>query len=255
MKNFTLFILLSVLLWSCSSKKNILYVQDIDEKKLEDVDFIKPKVIVEINDILRIDVVTLDPQSSVPFSKAGSGQTNLGGGQGGLIKLQGYLVDNNGDIELPLIGKVNVIGLSLREAEQKIKSRLTSYLKNPFVSVAFVNYKFTIQGEVKRPGTYEVFEANLTLLQALGMAGDLTIRGKRDDILIIRTLGSKRITKRIDLTKSDWMNTPYYFIKQNDYIYVEPNKPQVSAAGYITGLGSLLGLASFALTITLLLTN
>lgn len=250
-----IFLLLSlILLSSCSTKKSIIYLQDIDERKLEDVDFIKPKVVIEINDILKIDVVTLNPESALPFNKSGM-QNGMGAMQGGLVKLQGYMVDKNGDIELPLIGRINVIGLNLRQAEEKIKANLTSYLKNPFVSVAFVNYKFTVQGEVRRPGTYEVFEPNLTLLQALGMAGDLTIRGKRDDILIIRTIGSKRITRRIDLRKSDWMNSPYYFIKQNDYIYVEPNKPQVSAAGYITGLGSLLGLASFALTITLLLTN
>lgn len=250
-----IFLLLSlILLSSCSTKKSIIYLQDIDERKLEDVDFIKPKVVIEINDILKIDVVTLNPESALPFNKSGM-QNGMGATQGGLVKLQGYMVDKNGDIELPLIGRINVIGLNLRQAEEKIKANLTSYLKNPFVSVAFVNYKFTVQGEVKSPGTYEVFEPNLTLLQALGMAGDLTIRGKRDDILIIRTIGSKRITRRIDLRKSDWMNSPYYFIKQNDYIYVEPNKPQVSAAGYITGLGSLLGLASFALTITLLLTN
>lgn len=254
MKNYFLLILLLVLLSSCSSKKDIVYLQDVDEKRLENVNFIKPKVVIEINDILKIDVVTLNPESALPFNKTG-GQNNMGVMQGGMIKLQGYSVDNNGDIELPLVGRVNVLGLSLREAEEKIKANLSNYLKNPFVSASFVNYKFTIQGEVRSPGTFEVFEPNLTLLQALGMAGDLTIRGKRDDILIIRTIGSKRITRRIDLTKSDWMNSPYYFIKQNDYIYVEPNKPQVSAAGYITGLGSLLGLASFALTITLLLTN
>ena len=249
MKNYILVLLSLIILSSCSTRKSIVYLQDIDEAKLEDVNFIKPKVVIEINDILKIDVVTLDPESATPFSKSGF---QNGMGTGGLVKLDGYMVDNEGDIELPLVGRINVLGLNLRQAEEKIKNSLTSYLKNPFVTVAFVNYKFTIQGSVVSPGTFEVFEPNLTLLQALGKAGDLTIRGRRDNILIIRTIGSKRITRRIDLTKSDWMNSPYYFIKQNDYIYVEPNKPQIKAAGFISGLGQLISVVSFALTLSLI---
>jgi polysaccharide export outer membrane protein len=100
-----------------------------------------------------------------------------------------------------------------------------------------------------------VYDPNLTLLQALGSAGDLTINGNRENVLIIRTLGDQRVVRRIDLTKSDWMNSPFYYIKQNDYIYIEPNNPQVKKAGFITGLGPLLGVISFALTITILITS
>jgi polysaccharide export outer membrane protein len=179
----------------------------------------------------------------------------MGAGMGmqpGMVSLQGYIVNEYGEIEMPVIGRVQVGNLTLEQAEKKIKSKLSSYLKDPYVSVRHLNYKFTIQGEILRPGTYEIFDPNLTLLQALGMAGDLTIRGKRENILIIRTIGNERIVRRIDLTKTDWMNSPFYFIKQNDYIYVEPNNPQVKSAGFIGNVGTLLSAISFLTSLALI---
>ena len=261
MKNIIICLLLLILLGSCATKKDIIYYQDIDDKELSDINDIQPKTEIEINDILQVTIQTLNPESAIPFNKTsgmggGAGSTGGGGGgQSGFIKLQGYVVDQSGEIDMPVIGKVRIVGLSIEDAERKIKAKLISYLKNPYVSVRYLNYKFTVQGEVRNPGTFEVFESNVTLPQALGLAGDLTIKGKREDILIIRTLGNQRIVRRIDMTQSDWMNSPFYFIRQNDVIYVEPNKPQVSTAGYITGVGPLLGLVSFAITITLLLTR
>lgn len=253
MRNTLLYICFLIFLGSCATRKDIIYYQDIDDTQLQDVSNIKPKVQIEINDILQVDIKTLNPESTIPFIKQNGMQSGGGGGamQGGMIKLQGYIVDEYGEIQMPVIGKVQVDGLTREQAEKKIKSKLSVYLKDPYVSVRFLNFKFTIQGEVNSPGTYEVFEPNLTLLQALGNAGDLTIRGQRANILIIRTTGEQRVARRIDLTKTDWMNSPYYFIKQNDYIYVEPNGPQVKTAGYIGSLGSLLGIISSVLAIGL----
>jgi polysaccharide export outer membrane protein len=108
---------------------------------------------------------------------------------------------------------------------------------------------------VQRPGTYEILEPNYTVLQALGVAGDLSIRGNRNTVLIIRTVNDKRVVRRIDLTKSDWMNSPYYFIKQNDVIYVEPNTPQVKTAGYIGDVATVLSIISIMLTTYLIFLN
>jgi polysaccharide export outer membrane protein len=174
------------------------------------------------------------------------------GMQPGVINLQGYIVNSFGDIEMPIIGRVQVNNLTREQAEKKIRQRLDNYLKDPYVSVRIVNYKFTVQGEVRQPGTFEVFDPNLTLLQALGMAGDLTIRGKRENILIIRTNGNERIVRRVDLTKTDWMNSPFYFVKQNDVIYVEPNNPQVKTAGFITNVGTLISAVSFLTSLALI---
>mgnify|MGYP005843701151 CR=1 FL=1 len=243
------------LLSSCASKKEIIYLQDIDNYNLENVTELKQKTIIQINDILKIDIMTLNPESVIPYLKEAPSSNSSGGQQLGLIKLQGYIVDENGEIEMAIIGKVKVKGLSREDAEQEIKSKLSQYLKDPFVSVRIVNYKFTIQGEVNNPGTYEITEPNFTLFQALGMAGDLNIRGKRDNILIIRTQGDERIVKRIDLTQSDWMNTPFYFIKQNDVIIVEPNNPQVKTAGFIGNVGILTSVASILLSAVVIITR
>jgi polysaccharide export outer membrane protein len=253
MKKYTLPLILAILLASCASKKDVIYYQDIDDVQLQDVSDIKPKVKIELNDILQVDIKTLNPESTVPFVK----QNVTAGGAGGnannpdLMKLQGYIVNEYGEIDMPVIGKVQVEGLTVQQAEKKIKERLSGYLKDPYVAVMFLNFKFTVQGEVNVPGTYEVFDPNLTLLQALGRAGDLTIRGRRDNILIIRTIGEERIVRRIDLTRSDWMNSPFYFIKQNDLIYVEPNKPQVKTAGFIPDASAVISVISISITIIL----
>lgn len=257
MKNTLPYLIFLILLGSCASKKDIIYYQDIDETQLQSVDNIKPKVKIEQSDILQVEIKTLNPESTIPFMKQNMLQGGGGGAgmQQGLIKLQGYMVDGYGEIEMPVIGKVHVDGLTREQAEKKIKAKLSKFLKNPYVSVRFLNFKFTIQGEVKNPGTFEVMEPNFTLLQALGMAGDLNIRGKRENILIIRTVGNERVARRIDLTKSDWMNSPYYFVKQNDYIYVEPNKPQITSAGYIGDVSILLSVVSILLSTAILLTR
>lgn len=250
-----LYLALVVFLGSCSTKKDIIYFQDADDAQFQNVSDIKPKVKIQLNDILQVDIKTLNPESTIPFMKQGMGQGGAGGGAGrqqGMIKLQGYIVDEYGEIEMPIIGRVQVNGLTRQQAEKKIKSKLSGFLKDPYVSVRLLNFKYTIQGEVRSPGTYEVLEPNFTLLQALGQAGDLTINGKRDNVMILRTVGEQRIVRRIDLTKSDWMNSPFYFIKQNDYIYVEPNGPAVKKAGYIPSLGALLGTISGIIGISLI---
>jgi len=254
MKNTLLFCLALVILGSCASKKDIIYLQDIDNSELENVSTFKPQPKIQVNDILKIDIKTLDPESVIPFTKdlmIGS----TGNQQANLLKLQGYIVDENGEVEMPVIGNVKVAELSLSEAEQNIKAKLSPYLKDHFVSVRILNFKFTVQGEVNMPGTYEIAEPNFTLFQALGMAGDLTIKGKRDNILVIRTIDNERTVKRIDLTKSDWMNTPFYFIKQNDVIIVEPNNPQVKTAGFIGNVGILTSVASILLSAVVIITR
>ncbi|MBS3737917.1 MAG: polysaccharide export protein [Psychroflexus sp.] len=252
MSKFIIFCLAVIFLSSCASKKKVIYLQDIDDSQLENISKIKPKPKVQINDILKVDIKTLDPESVIPFTKTIT-QNNVGNQQLPILKLQGYIVDESGDINMPEIGKVQVADLDLDQAEEKIKTKLSPFLKNPYVSVRIVNYKFTVQGQVNQPGTYEIAEPNFTLLQALGMAGDLTIRGRRDNIVIVRTLDDKRITKRIDLTKSDWMNSDFYFIRQNDWIYVEPNNPQVKTAGFISNVGTLLSIVSILFSAVVIL--
>jgi polysaccharide export outer membrane protein len=255
MKKIIASFICSILLISCANKKDIIYYQDIDKTELQNISQIKPKIYIQVGDILNIDLKTLNQESLIPFLKNANANQSTGSQQLHLLKIKGYLVDENGYIYLPVIDKVKVDGLTTREAEKLLKNKLSNYLKDPFVSIRIINFKFTVSGEVNKPGTYEISEPNFTLLQALNMAGDLNIRGRRDNIMIIRSEADKRITKRIDLTKSDWMNSPFYFIKQNDVIYVEPNNPQVKTAGFIGNVGVLTSVASIVLSAIVIITR
>ena len=247
MKKLTLIIVSLVLLSSCTSRKKIVYFQDIDSTKLERTDSLSTQLEIKVNDILNIKVRTLNPQSSMQFNLQSSGQ----GGQNmrvEMLKVSGYLVKNDGTIDFPQIGKIDVLKKTTEQVQQLLEGKLQKFLKNPIVSVRVINYKFTILGEVKAPGTYEILEENFTLLQALGRAGGLTINGKRKNVLIIRHQNGERVSKRIDLTNTEWMNTPFYFVKQNDQIYVEPNNPQVKRAGFISSTSTFLSAFSVILS-------
>jgi polysaccharide export outer membrane protein len=255
MKKFALFFILSLIILSCTSRKKIVYFRDIEDTKIENLDKYNTQLEVNVNDILNINVRTLNPEASLQFSQNSMGAQGRGGMrmQGDMLKISGYLVHQDGTIDFPQIGSLDVKGKSTREVQKLLETKLKKYLKNPIVSVRVINYKFTILGEVKAPGTYEILEENFTLLQALGRAGGLTINGKRKNVLIIRHQDGERIKQRIDLTKTEWMNSPFYFVKQNDQIYVEPNNPQVKRAGYITNVGTVLSLVSALLSVSVLI--
>lgn len=244
---FLLFILTVV---GCASKKDVLYFQDIDETQLQDIDAISPDTKIDRNDILYIRITALDVTSVIPFQYVKPQSTTIRGTQNSeLIKLDGYMVDNDGNIKFPQLGELNVKGKTPGEVEDLLQHKLSAYITDPTVSVRIANFKVSIIGEVKNPGTYPLQgEEHITLPQALGMAGDLTINGERHDVLIIRNEGDQRIYKHIDLTKSDWMNSPYYFLKQNDVVYVQPNNPKVKNAGFIGSIGNVLSVASILLS-------
>ena len=246
MKKLTIILLAFILLASCTSRKKIVYFQDIDSTALEDVDNYSDQLEIPTNDILNINVRTLNPDAALQFNpQAGQGQQNI---RLDILKVNGYLVKKDGTIDFPELGAISVKGKSTKEVQRFLEKELQDYLKNPIVSVRLINYKFTVLGEVNRPGTYEIIEENYTLLQALGQAGGLTINGKRKNVLVIRHKDGERIAKRIDLTSSDWMNSPFYFVKQNDQIYVEPNNPQVKRAGFIGNASTVLSALSVILS-------
>ena len=242
------FLLLLTVLGSCSSKKDIYYFQD-KSQIAGTVDFEVNKI--QINDILSIRVVTEDPAAAAVFNLAPDAGNAM---QGPNLQLTGYLVSNTGGINFPRLGDIQVTNFTVTELESFLVKRLKDegYLKQPIVIVRVLNSKFTVLGEVASPGTFTFAEQVLTLPQALGMAGDLTISGNRNDIVLIRELDGNRTYTQIDLTKTDWYASDYYYIRQNDVLYVSPNNPKVKSAGYIPNLGTLLGVASFLITIILL---
>jgi len=246
-----LLLLIVASLASCATKKEVLYFQDIDDAQLAAVDSLYQHPEIQVNDILKIDVSALEEETTLPFKfdkmqEQSSQQIDI-------LKLEGYLVGKDGTISYPQLGKVAVLGKNTQEVQDLLTKELSTYIKEPSVRVRLVNNKFTIMGEVKAPGTYTTTEEVVSLPQALGMAGDLTINGKRETVLIIRQTAGKQETTRIDLTQSDWLNTEFYYLKPNDIVYVEPNNPKVRSAGFIGSLGSLLSLASIMLSAAVLI--
>jgi len=234
-----------LLLTSCVSKKEIIYLNDL--KANDNSNFQWSDVIIQANDILSVKITAEDFELAIPYNLS-SGQQQLP--QGEQLLLQGYLVSNAGKVNLPVLGEVEVIGLTHAQVEVKIQEELKQkgLLKNPIVICRIVNAKVTILGEVRSPGTFVFYENNLTILQALGLAGDLTINGVRKTIKIIRIEKDQQIVGEIDLTQKDWMNSPYYFIKPNDVIVVDPNAARVKSAGIIGSPGALLGTLSVILS-------
>lgn len=214
-------------LLSCASNKKIAYFQDIksiDRAQLENTAaFVEPTI--QVDDILSVNVFTLDPTSGAVINQAApTGVVNSVAS----AAQTGYLVDKNGDIELVVIGKINVVNLTTFEAKELIRKKVSEIFKNPSIEVRFANFKVSVFGEVNAPSTYTIPNEKVTILDALSRAGDLTIYGKRENILVVRDNNGKKEFARLNLNSSDVFNSPFYYLKQNDLVYVEPNKAKVS---------------------------
>lgn len=227
---------------SCStiSTKNITYLQgqgSLDTARYTSLDSLKPVVAkIQPDDILAITVSSLSEESNLLFNFPILNPittTNFpGGNNSGMVRNQplGYLVDPEGNIEMPLLGKTNLTGLTLEQAGFTIKEKLVHYLKEPTVNVRMLNHKFTILGEVNRPGVYNLLDNHTSLLDILGMSGDLTIYGRRDNVMLVRTNNTgRREVIKIDLTKREFMNSPYYYIQNNDMIYIETLEGKITS--------------------------
>ncbi len=248
-----LLLLLIISLGSCATKEEVVYFQDSNSLPLINIDSIYHHPKIQVNDILKIDLTALEPETLMPFMFEKTLTSQGGNRQMDLLKLEGYLVNKDGNVNYPGLGKVYVEGKSTQEVQKLLSDRLSQFVKDVNVKVRLVNFKFTIMGEVKAPGTYTIAEETVTLPQALGMAGDLTIQGERKNVTIFRSEDGILTTKSIDLTKTDWMNTPYYFLKQNDMVYVEPNNPKIKSAGFIGNVGNIISVMSILMSAAVLI--
>ena len=218
------FLCLIAFLASCSAPKEVLYLQDIASIKEENIDK-NYEVIIHKDDLLAILVNTKDPELALPFNMPVV-TYQIGAQTTAQQRLLGYLVDQNGDIDFPILGKIHVEGLTRMQVTELIKQKLMSedLIKDPIVTVQFLNFKVSVMGEVTRPGTFDISGDRITLLEALSMAGDLTIYGRRDRVAVIREKDGKRRILYHDLRSSDIFQSPCYYLQQNDIVYVEPNK-------------------------------
>ena len=238
---------------SCSTKKQILYLQDIDAYNNSEVLSIENTI--QHNDILSVVVSSSIIETAEPYNKATTTAGSTSAGQNQNYQNQGYLVSKDLEIKLPILGNIPVANKTLKELESFVENLLFSaeHLNEPTVMVSLLNAKFTTLGEMGT-GTHYFSENNLTILQAIGMAGDLNINGLRDDIILIREIDGKRTIAHLDLTSANLFESPYYYIKPNDLIYVKPNDVRVRSAGFITGPTALIGFGTLILTTILLLT-
>ena len=242
------------LLSACSSKRNITYLNGVHEYANTDISKQKTPYIIQADDVLRIEIHSMVPEAAIVYNRIPQNtntSTNLN-----LLQLEGYLVSSDYSINFPVLGTLDVKGSTL-ELEKKITKLLLEggHLVSPTVSVRLLNSKFTVLGEVTKAGTYTFLDRNLTLLQALGYAGDLTIDGERKDITLIREINGIRSARQLDITSKDILDNSAYYIRNNDVIIVNPNYNRIKSAGFIGSPQSIASISSILLSITLLIIN
>ena len=264
MKKKSFIIIFSFVLFflsSCTSKKKLDYLQNIESVALE-ASMKNAKSTIQPNDQLVIMVTAKDMDVVKPFNQNfSSGQilqyslpsNNAPAQSQTSASGPTYVVDSQGNIEFPVIGKINTENKTTEELRDILKKEISKYVVNPQVSVRNTNYKITVLGEVNRPGTYNIPDAQTTLLEVLGLAGDLSIYGNREDILVLRNIDGTMTKERIDLTKADFINSPYFYLKQNDVIVVSPNDTKQKSSRLDPNAGIYISVASIVVTILALI--
>lgn len=243
-----------VLLTSCVSKEHFSYYQDIETKNITRKNF---ETFIKPDDLLMIIVSAQDPEAAKPYNLE-SNMYATANNQTGTAQRQHqlYLVDQDGFIDFPVLGRINIGNRTKSSVVEDLKNQISKYIKNPIINLRIMNYKVIVQGEVVKPGTHNIPSERITLPEALTLSGDLTIYGRRDNILITREEGSDTKTYRVDLTKSDFINSEFYYLKQNDIVYVEPNKTRANSSAVGPNVSIYMTAISLLLTTTaLILTN
>jgi polysaccharide export outer membrane protein len=236
-----------VLLFSCASRKDMIYYQDIDTLAAQEKSN-SYEIKIQPDDLLMISVFAEDPEIAKAFSLNTSSETTAGASAGSV-----YLVDANGFIDFPTLGKIKVSGLSRTEVLQLLDGKLSQYIKKPIVSLRITNFKVSVQGEVLAPGTFPVASERITLIEALTMAKDLTLYGKRNNILVIREIDGVKTFNRVDITSASFMNSPFYYLAQNDVVYVEPNQNKINGSAVGPSTGIIFSVISILVTLTTLI--
>ena len=237
-------IYLLLLFTSCLNSKKIPYFQDIQDPSKQYTQTIKEsyEAHIEPDDIIEIIVNSINPQATAIFNlgnntPAISGQTTASTMSTAVFtndlrnqNSTGYLVNKQGIIDFPVLGKLSVKNLTMSQLKDMLVLKLDQYLKNPIVNVRLLNYKITVLGEVNKPSSFTLQSERVSVMDAIGLAGDLTIYGKRENVLLVREENGQRNFIRLNLNSSKLFQSPYYYLKQNDVIYIEPNKGKIAAS-------------------------
>lgn len=252
MRKYLSLFLLSAFVFSCSTKKEIVYFHDAEQLEgMENVLNYEP--VIQPNDVLRINVSSLNEDVVKPFqSKTGNQQSSGGGGQS--PSLTGYLVDPEGNIQFPVLGEVEVAEKTRSEVQEMLQSKIRNYVTDAVVEVRIVNFSVTVLGEAGSKRV-QVDDGRITMPELIASVGDINYTGKRQNILVIREVNGVKSVGRVDMTTTDLFSSPYYYLKQNDIVYIEPTYKKVKSAGFITSYTGLISIGTTILSLVLLLTR
>ena len=245
---------MALFLSSCASRKKIVYLNDLEGNSQTEITN-KYELKLQPDDILSIIVNSNSQELAAKFNPQLVNFQSTTERAGTIQRLQTYLIDSEGYIVFPVVGKIKLGGLTTSQAVDAITEVIKPQLTDATINLRLLNFKVTVQGEVTRPGTFTADSERLTLLQALSMAGDLGIYGKRNNILVIREIEGKRTYNRVDITNADFINSEFYFLAQNDVVYVEPNKIRVNSSAVGPNLTFALSAISLLVTIFVVATR
>lgn len=252
MLHIFLFLGLVFIMSSCGSRKSMVYMQP-DSTAINSI-YEQHIPTIQSNDILTISVSAADPKATLPFNLMNTFSASMTANTD-LAMRPTYTVDQEGNIYFPVLGKIKLAGLTRLDAIKVLKEKLSNYIVDPGVNMNFTNFRVSVLGEVARPGSFILPTERVTVLEALGMAGDMTIRGIRNNVLVIREINGEKTMSRLDLTKQDVLNSPYYYLAQNDVVYVEPNKAQINNSKLGANTNIIISIAGLLITVISVLTR
>ncbi|KQB99617.1 polysaccharide biosynthesis/export family protein [Pedobacter sp. Hv1] len=223
----TIYLFITVLfLSSCGVKyKYVPYFTDLPrDSEIKEKITNQTTFKVQVHDVLAITVSSPSPEAAAMFNVGTTSSVQNENNTNVLTAMNGFAVDEKGDIQIPLVGAVKIVGLSLAEVRLLIQEKLTTYLKNPVVNIRLANFKISILGDVAKPGVYPINNQRVNIAEALSLAGDLNITARRQDVLLVREIDGERKYIRFDMQSKDVFNSPYYYLQNNDVLYIQPDK-------------------------------
>ena len=252
MLKMSFFILSIFIVSSCVSKKDIIYFQNdaIDQAKVSN----SYRTIIKPDDLLQITITALDIEAVRPFNLAAVTYSTSSNSAIGVAQQQTYLVDTNGEIDFPVLGKLKIGGLTRNETIALLKNKLSpDYIKEPNINIKIANYKISVMGDVRLPGSYNIPNERITILDAIALAGDLNISGNRSNVMITREEGGKKVQYRVDLRSNKLLTSPVYYLQQNDVVYVEPNYARIQSASSNSNTSLFISITGLLITMVSLL--
>lgn len=247
-------LLLTLLVSGCASRKNVIILKDIDKARIENAAIFNTRIMRD--DKLSIIVSCADVEVSQPYNTPMTGLIGQGGnyiGNSGITP--GYIVDRNGCIDFPTLGRIKVDGMSRDELVDLLQARLSEQIKDPTVTVQFMNYRITLLGAVRSPGTYTIGTERISVLDAIGMAGDLQMKSRRNNVLVVRDKGGEVLHGRLNLQSSSIFTSDFYYLQQNDVVYVEPTRGGIRDGSTSSFLPYLLGTVSSIISLVAIFIN